>query len=141
MARRLGTPGAILLALSSVSFIGAAVAQEEDLTLPPRLEERPGETRLAAQEESRPRVLEEVIVVNESEWRLPDLGSAWRQEQEQEQEGTERIEVSLLPLFDPENQDPNVDLFTRNSELSRVGFVEIFRVRFGRRDRGRDDDQ
>lgn len=94
----------------------------------------PGEARLAPPAENRQPVLEEVIVVNESEWRLPDLGSAWRQAQEDAvQHG--RIEASFLPLYDPEHADPNVDLFPRDREMDRVGFIEIFRVRFGRRSR------
>ena len=82
--------------------------------------------------EESPLPLEEVIVINESEWRLPDLGSEWRREQA-EPDSTDRIELSILPIYDPENSDPVVDLFERNSELHRVGMIDLLRVKFGGR--------
>jgi hypothetical protein len=89
--------------------------------------------RIADQPEDRVLPLEEVIVVNESEWRLPDLGSEWRRAHEEESTG--RIEVSFVPLYDPENADPVPDIFERNSELHRLEMIQIFRVRFGGRSR------
>lgn len=121
-------------ALSLLAGLGLAAAQEPDLTRPPRLLEEPGTARLADQPPDRAPVLEEVIVVNESEWRLPDLGSTWRANREAERP-VQRIETSFLPLFDPENQDPYANLFPPSDELRRVGFIELFRVRFGRRAR------
>jgi hypothetical protein len=88
--------------------------------------------RLADSEAERPVPMEEVIVVNESEWRLPDLGSEWRRAQA---DGLEqgRIELAFLPLYDPENSDPTADLFERNSELHRLDMIEVIRFRFGGR--------
>jgi hypothetical protein len=132
-------PAATGIAIAAGLLVAAiAVAQDSepvtDTTLirPPRIEVGPGTPRLAEPEPER--AMEEVIVVSESEWRLPDLGSEWRREQAEER-SQDRIEVSFLPLYDPENADPNVDLFPRNREMRRVGFIEIFRVRFGRRSR------
>jgi len=126
-----------LAALVLVAAAVAASAQEGDgdLTLPPRLEPGPGDARLEVPEPDKAPVLEEVVVVGRSQWRLPDLGSTWRETHEQErQQG--RIEVSFMPLYDPENGDPNVDLFPRDREMRRVGFIEVFKVRFGGRSRG-----
>jgi hypothetical protein len=106
-------------------------APDDDLTLPPRLDEGPGASRLALPE--RPTVLEEVIVVNESEWRLPDLGSTWRQREEAADGNDGRIAVSLFPLYDPERLRPDEDLFPRSREMKRVGFIELFRIEFGDR--------
>lgn len=108
--------------------------QPQDLTLPPRLDDAPGEARLAAQPEDRRDALEEVVVVAESEWRLPDLGSAWRARQE-DVKSNERIEVKFLPLYDPEQDRPTYDPFFTSRELQQVGFVELFRLRFGDRSR------
>lgn len=97
--------------------------------------------RLADQPEDREQPLEVVILVGEPEWRLPDLGSDWRRTQEEEERGTDRIELSFVPLYDPENRDPIPDIFERNSELHRLQMIEIIRVRFGGRSRDRSEDQ
>jgi hypothetical protein len=65
---------------------------------------------------------------------LPDLGSEWRARQEDER-ATGRIEVSLLPIYDPEGLQPDFDPLRINREAQQVGFLELFRVRFGRRSR------
>lgn len=111
-----------------------ASAQEEDLTRPPRIDDAPLVARLTEPSEERAAALEEVLVVGENEWRLPDLGSRWRAEAAATAE-LGRIEADLLPLFDPE--DPahtRADWFIVNEEIRRVGFIELFKVRFGRRD-------
>jgi anti-sigma factor ChrR (cupin superfamily) len=92
----------------------------------------PPRARIAAPDPARPMLMEEVIVFDESEWRLPDLGSEWRQAQADET-GNDRIELSFLPLYDPENDDPATDLFERNSELHRLRMIEVIRFRFGGR--------
>lgn len=120
---------AMLILLAST----IAAAQDEDLTLPPRLDGTPFAARLAATPAERDEALEEVVVVGENEWRLPDLGSAWRQRQE-DAEVPARIEASFLPLYDPEVEpEQRNDFLAMSSELHRVGFIEIFQIRFGRR--------
>jgi hypothetical protein len=106
----------------------------QDLTLPPRLEESPGDVHLAEPPDDRRRALEEVIATSQSEWRLPDLGSAWRVRQGDERD-TGRIDASLLPLYDPEEERPNFDPLRINLQVQQVGFIELFRIRFGRRSR------
>ena len=110
----------------------AAVIGQEDLSLPPRLDGAPFEARLAPAAAEREDSLEEIIVVSENEWRLPDLGSTWRLRQAAEQQ-LSRFETRFLPLYDAENPGPTLDLFPANREISRIGFIELFRVRFGRR--------
>lgn len=123
-----------LCALALALAAAGAPAQEDELALPPRLEPGPGGARLEPPDSEKAPTLEEVVVVGSPEWRLPDLGSSWRAEHEDEQDHG-RIEVSFLPLYDPENADPNQDLFPRDREMRRVGFIELFKVRFGGRSR------
>lgn len=109
-------------------------AQEQDLTLPPRLDEAPYSARLEPQPEERSGALEEVLVIGENEWRLPDLGSAWRANAQAASEPA-RIETDALPLYDPESPThTRNDWFIVNEEIRRVGFIELFRVRFGKPD-------
>jgi len=122
--------GILLLALVAAG----AAAQQDELTLPPRLEPGPGEARLEPPDPEKAPALEEIVVIGGSQWRLPDLGSSWRAEHEEEADHG-RINVSFLPLYDPENADPNVDLFPRDREMRRVGFIEVFKIRFGGRSR------
>lgn len=91
----------------------------------------PDRARLAPLPEERAGETEEIIVLGGDGWRLPDLGSAWREEQAAEQPG--RIQTTLLPLYDPENPTVRPDLFLLNREVSRIGYIDLFRVRFGRR--------
>ncbi|HEU4620004.1 MAG TPA: hypothetical protein VFV10_18345, partial [Gammaproteobacteria bacterium] len=89
--------------------------------------------QLAAPRADGPDELDEVIVVGTSPLRLPDLGSRLRAEREAERDDG-RIDVTFLPLFDPASPPMSFDdpLF-RNRELERVGFIELFRIRFGHR--------
>lgn len=128
LLRRLGA-GLMLL------VSGICSAQDEDLTLPPRLDGEPFAARLAPQPQEREAALEEVVVVGENEWRLPDLGSSWRLRQADDEELT-RIETSFLPLYDPEVEpEERNDFLSMSSELHRVGFIELFQIRFGGRSR------
>jgi hypothetical protein len=111
----------------------ASVAgQESDLTLPPRIDESARSTALAAAPAGRSDSLEEIIVVAGTEWRLPDLGSEWRARAAAAKE-PQRIDVSFLPLYDPERDPIDYDPFRINREIQRVGFIELFRVEFGDR--------
>ena len=114
----------------------AAGGQENELTQPPRIDENPRiaanprATELAPPTPGRSLGLDEIVVVGASEWRLPDLGSDWRARAAEEQE-PERIEVSFLPLYDPERDPIDYDPLNINREIQRVGFIELFRVEFG----------
>jgi hypothetical protein len=125
---------------------GNAAAQNDDVPLPPRIDQAPAaperrparppeRTRLAPLPEDRA-AQDEIVVIGQTEFRLPDLGSAWRAEQEAEQRAAARIRVTLLPVYDPEAQAVANDLFLINRETHRRhGVIELFRVRFGRRGR------
>lgn len=131
-----------LVATTVAALVAAHAVAQEDLTLPPRILDpgRPSQARLADPPESASELqeaasepLQEIVVTgNDNPWRLPDLGSEWRARQA-EQEPTGRIRVDVFPLWNPEAERPERDLLPLNSELRRVGFIEVFRVRFGRR--------
>jgi len=120
-------------AAALVAAAGSGLAQE-DLTLPPRiLDSAPAsQARLADGPAREPTDIEEIVVTgDDNPWRLPDLGSEWRARMaEQPPEG--RIAVDAFPLWDPEAERPMRDLFPVGNE-QRVGFIEVFRIRFGRR--------
>lgn len=140
------------IALACLAAPAASIAQEDgedpaapaadiapqggdDLALPPRIDNVPSQARLAPPPEDRIDTIEEVIVVtNDNPWGLPDLGSDWRAREAQTVE-TGRIRANFLPLYDPD--DPAsllAPLFPANREMQRVGFIQLFRVRFGGRD-------
>jgi hypothetical protein len=74
---------------------------------------------------------EEIIVIGQG-WRLPDLGSTWRLKQkETANEG--RFSATVLPLYDPDKPPLHSDAFTTSPEQRRHGYIELFRLRFGRR--------
>lgn len=113
----------------------AAIAQpeENELTLPPEISSEPGEVSFEPPPEDREDLLEAVVTSGQNDWRLPDLGSAMREEQEA-RDPNERIDVSFLYLYDPENQDPTEELFPDDSNPRTVGFIRVFELRFGTRD-------
>jgi hypothetical protein len=79
---------------------------------------------------------DEIVVIGSAEWRLPDLGSAWRAERDAEERAA-RLRRSVLPLYDPDKPPPAwFDTFLLNREAQRIGYIELFRVRIG----GRSDD-
>lgn len=107
-------------------------APGDELTLPPEIEGSPGEVRLEPAPGDREDVLEAVVTGGQSSWRLPDLGSSFRREEE-ERDPNQRFHVNFLPLYDPENQDPTENLFPSIEDLRRVGFIEVIRINFGKR--------
>jgi hypothetical protein len=116
-----------------------AGAQEEspepDLTLPPKLEAEtaPGAARLEPPPDEREDMLEAVVTGGQTEFRLPDLGTSFRADDE-EYDPTARIDVQFLYLFDPENQDPAEEIFPSLEERLGVGMLKIFEIRLGNRD-------
>ncbi len=94
----------------------------------------PNAARLAPLPEERVETIDEVVVIG-SGWRLPDLGSDWRAQQEAE---TRRaLGTTILPLYDPEKAPTFNNTYLLNREMQRVGYIELFRFRFG--DRRRSD--
>jgi hypothetical protein len=76
--------------------------------------------------------IEEIVVLG-GNWRLPDLGSRWRAKQQAaEEEAKGRAHVTFLPLYDPERPSPTLNSLYIAPELARMGYIDLFRVRFGR---------
>ena len=91
----------------------------------------PNAARLAPLPEDRDDGTEEIIVIGQG-WRLPDLGSEWRARQK-EAATSGRFVATALPLYDPAEPPLHSDAFTAGGEERRHGYIEIFRLRFGRR--------
>jgi hypothetical protein len=136
-----------------------ALAQDDDILRPPRLDRTPepspptiaepqpprtsasarsversggrppNAARLAPLPEQRPIPPDEIVVVGQG-WRLPDLGSAWRARQA---EDAGKVGVTILPLYDPTKPQQWSSPFLLNREAARVGYIELFRGRFGRK--------
>jgi hypothetical protein len=123
-------------ASGSIGWLGVLWAQlgvaQQDAPLPPRLDDaEPGTAVLARLPEDRREELEEIVVIAEERWRLPDLGSSWRDKAE-ERDGS-RVTVDFVPLYDPEMADRLPDLFQLNKQEERIGYLELFRIEFGAR--------
>ncbi len=116
----------------TIENAGAAGAAQPPAAAPPR---PPTAAELAPLPEDRVEAPEEIIVVG-SGWRLPDLGSSWRAKQAQkEAEDTGRFHATFLPLYDPNNPPSHPDSLFLSPEWQRVGYIELFRLRFGHRNR------
>ena len=94
----------------------------------------PNAARLAPLPEERrpPSGVEEIVVLG-GDWRLPDLGSRWRARQEAAEEDAGLPHVTLLPLYDPERPTTFNNTFLLNREVERIGYIDLFRLRFGKR--------
>jgi hypothetical protein len=104
---------------------------EPPAALPPLGVHRPpNAARLAPLPLERRDEPEEIVVIGQG-WRLPDLGSEWRARQK-EAEGSGRFSATVLPLYDPNEPPLHSDAFT-SREQRRHGYIELFRLRFGRR--------
>jgi hypothetical protein len=90
----------------------------------------PNAARLAPLPEERNNEPEEIIVIGQG-WRLPDLGSEWRARQK-EAASSRRFSATALPLYDPARPPEHTDAFT-SQEQRRHGYIDLFRLRFGRR--------
>ena len=148
-------------AVLAAALPSAVVAQNDAVPLPPRIERRaepmpttngappaiarttltpppilgslrpPNAATLAPLPEDRSSKPEEIIVIGRG-WRLPDLGSEWRKQQE-EAEDTGRFHVTFLPLYDPGRPPQRVESLLAAPEWQRHGYIELFRGRFGKR--------
>jgi hypothetical protein len=99
----------------------------------------PNAARLAPLPEERGEAPEEIIVIGQG-WRLPDLGSEWRARQKEAEKNVGRFSVTALPLYDPAEPPLHAEVFS-SPEQRRHGYIELFRLRFGRRSRSDADDQ
>lgn len=127
---------AFAAAAALLSGIEPARAQD-DLTTPPRISDsaETGEDARATRPppDTQPQIEEIVVISDTNPWRLPDLGSSWRAAQEAEPDSG-RISADLLPLWDPESEElPTRNPFAVTDSIRRVGFIEVFRLRFGGR--------
>jgi hypothetical protein len=148
-----------LIALLAALSVASAAAQDDGVPRAPRLQPRPGApaaappeaappaaggaaaldgplrppsaTRLAPLPEERNTAPDEIIVIGQG-WRLPDLGSRWREKQ-LEAAGSGRFHATALPLYDPAEPPLRNEGFSQNPEAKRHGYIELFRLRFGGR--------
>jgi hypothetical protein len=111
-----------------------------DLTLPPRITTEPGApgdaaSAIAAAQVTDSDELEEIVVISDQNpWRLPDLGSSWRSKEAEQDAASGRITADLLPLWNPDAEEsPTRNPFAVTDDFTRVGFIEVFRIRFGGR--------
>jgi hypothetical protein len=132
MARLIATP---LLLLTSV---GLSLAQEaepgaagEDLTLPPVIAQSPGDAHLEPTPENREDTLEAVVTGGQTDWRLPDLGTSLREEEEPELD--QRMDFRAAPLYDPEKQVEMLEPVPVVDVERNVGYLRLFQIDFGRR--------
>ena len=136
-AQNAGPPRAprILDIPASPTSTPAPAVQPEDLrvSLPPidGAQRPPNAARLAPLPEDRKDGTEEIIVIGQG-WRLPDLGSEWRARQK-EAESTGRFTATALPLYDPSEPPLHDNALAMSAEGRRHGYIELFRLRFGRR--------
>ena len=91
----------------------------------------PNAATLAPLPEDRADKPDEIIVIGEG-WRLPDLGSEWRKKQE-EAEDSGRFHVTFMPLYDPSRPPQRSEMLLAPAEWQRHGYIELFRMRFGKR--------
>jgi hypothetical protein len=98
----------------------------------------PNAARLAALPDDRDDKPDEVVVVGTG-WRLPDLGSDWRERQAEENPAA--VGTTILPLYDPEKAPTYNDTYLLNREVQRIGYIELFRFRFGDRRRSAPTDE
>ena len=75
--------------------------------------------------------MEEIVVVVENRWRLPDLGARWRLANEPSRKS--RLAARFLPLYDPELTRRSPDIFQVDRQQERLGYLELFLIRFGTR--------
>jgi hypothetical protein len=93
----------------------------------------PSAARLAPLPEERADDVEEIFIVGQG-WRLPDLGSEWRARQA-DAARSGRFSATALPLYDPGRPALREEGLYASREQRRHGYIELFRLRFGRRSR------
>jgi hypothetical protein len=92
----------------------------------------PNAAVLAPAQEGRSTPIDEILVIGPNS-HLPDLGSRWRaRQQAAEDDAKGRAHLTILPLYDPEHPTTFDSLLTP-PEMQRMGYIDLFRVRFGHR--------
>ena len=158
MRDRVDSPSRRIATLLAALSVASAAAQDDTVPRAPRLEpgaatsaapaaseataagarsplSPPSATRLAPLPDERSTAPDEIIVIGQG-WRLPDLGSRWREKQ-REAARSGRFQATALPLYDPSRPPLLDEGFLRNPEAKNHGYIELFRLRFGRRDQER----
>jgi hypothetical protein len=119
--------GLVLLPLAGA--LGSWVSAQPPAPAPPRVEDpQPGGAALAHLPDATHEGIEEVVVVGQRGYGLPDLGSSFRPPPTP----PGRFEFKFLPLYDPERPERTTDLFAYTPENQRIHYIELFRVQFGR---------
>ena len=129
--------GSLIALLAGVAVLAQAPAGDDaGLSEPPRIDPdaEPGESRLEPPPEEREDMLEAVVTRGQTEFRLPDLGTSLRDD-EDERDPNQRIAVNFIPLYDPENEDPVEEMFQNVDSIHRVEMLRIFEIGFGGRRR------
>ena len=75
-------------------------------------------------------VIEEIVVVGRKKSRHRILGN--RSGTDLVFKMPDQIELQFLPRYDPEQADRYFDLIEHDEEVRRAGFIELFRLSFGR---------
>ncbi len=75
-------------------------------------------------------VIEEIVVIGRKKSQHPNLGNSSGTDPVVQMPG--RIDWQFLPRYDPEQADRYFDLIPLDEEIRRGGFIELFRVSFGR---------
>ncbi len=75
-------------------------------------------------------VIEEIVVIGRKKSQQPNLGNSSGTDPVGQMPG--RIDWQFLPRYDPEQADRYYDLIQLDEEIRRAGFIELFRVSFGR---------
>ena len=76
--------------------------------------------------------IDEIVVIGTSS-HLPDLGSRWRaRQQAAEEDAKGNAHLTVLPLYDPE-RPTEFDSLLAPPEMQRMGYIDLFHVRFGHR--------
>ncbi len=129
MARLITILGFLLL--TAIDAAAQDETQATDLTQPPQIaaEPAPGDAQLEPPPEEREDMLEAVVTGGQTDFRLPDLGTSLRDDDE-ERDPNQRFDVTFLNLYDPDNIDPAEEAFPSLEEKLGVGMLRIFEVRF-----------
>ena len=75
-------------------------------------------------------VIEEIVVIGRKISQHPNFGNSSGTDPVVHMPG--RIDWQFLPRYDPEQGDRYFDLIQLDEEIRRAGFIELFRVSFGR---------